>query len=117
MEVRLNVIGKGLYATKEYTKNEIVFVLSGIEFKYPTRESIYVGNNTHVYDESRGIYMNHSFVPTTFIDGYNVVALVDIKIDDELTFNYNENEPKMACPFYVDGKLVCGKTKIIWKFP
>ena len=56
-----------------------------------------------------GQFINHSFEPTTHICGYNVVALIDINISDEITFNYNDNEVTMAAPFTVNGQPVCGK--------
>lgn len=109
MEIKYNkkVNGKGLFATKEYKKGDTIFILSGKEYDHPIRETIHVGNNVHVYDEY-GIYMNHSFDPSTFIDKYKVIALVDINKNDELNFNYNKTEINMACPFYVDDKLVSG---------
>ena len=109
MEVRFNknLNAKGLYATKKYEKGETVFTLTGQEFSYPTRETIYVGNNTHIYDQ-HGIFMNHSFTPTTFIRLYEVVAENDINVDDELTFDYNKSELNMATPFVVNGINVCG---------
>jgi hypothetical protein len=111
MEVKLNtkLNEEGLYATTSYKRNKIVFTLSGEEFDKPTRETIHVGNNKHVYDK-RGIYMNHNSNPTTFIDGYDVVALVDIESGMELTFDYNESEINMACPFVADGIMVKGKS-------
>lgn len=110
MEIKLNsnINEFGLYSTKKYKKGEIIFMLSGKEFDKPTRESIHVGNNKHIYDQY-GIYMNHSFTPTTYIDGYNVVANVDIEPGDELNFDYNSNEINMAAPFEVNGIKVCGK--------
>lgn len=55
--------------------------------------------------------MNHSFNPSTRIEGTHVVAIGDINIGDELNFNYNVSETKMATPFetplgYVGGKTV-----------
>ena len=110
MEVKFNpTLGEmALYATKYYNKGDIVFILTGETFDHPTRESIHVGNNIHIYDEY-GIFMNHSFHPTTKINKYEVIALVDINPGDELTFNYNETEVNMASPFIVDGVKVCGK--------
>ena len=80
MEVRYNNIikGYGLYATQKYNKNDIIFVLSGNEYDKPSRETIHIGNNKHIYDQN-GIFINHSFTPTIYIDKYNVVALVDIE--------------------------------------
>ena len=110
MEVKNSkqIDGLGLFATKKYNKGDTIFVLKGQETNYPTRESIYVGNNTHILDQM-GQYINHSFEPTTQIQGYNVVALIDINENDEITFNYNENELTMAAPFTVNGQQVCGK--------
>jgi hypothetical protein len=112
MDIRFNkeINGKGLYATKDYKKGDIIHILSGKEYNYPTRETIHIGNNVHIYDEY-GIYMNHSFNPTTYIDNNKVIALIDIKENDELNFNYNETEINMACPFYVNDKLVSGIEK------
>jgi SET domain-containing protein len=110
MEVKNSkqIDGLGLFATKKYNKGTTIFVLKGEETNYPTRESIYVGNNTHILDQM-GQYINHSFEPTAQIQGYNVVALTDINENDEITFNYNENELTMAAPFTVNGQQVCGK--------
>jgi SET domain-containing protein len=110
MEIKENkeIGGKGIYATKKYAKTEIIYTLTGEEFDHPTRETIYVGDGKHIYD-SYGIFMNHSFEPNCLIVGHDIVALKDINIDDELTFDYNLNEPEMAAPFVVDNKLVSGK--------
>ena len=110
MEVKHSktIDGLGLIATKQYKKGTTIFVLKGEETNYPTRESIYVGNNTHVLDQM-GQYINHSFEPTAEIQGYNVVALININENDEITFNYNNNELTMACPFTVNGQSVSGK--------
>ena len=110
MEVKFNheINERGLYAATKYFKGTTIFTLSGEEYDHPTRESIHVGNNRHVYDKY-GIFMNHSFTPTTYINKYDVVALVDIDIGTELTFNYNENEINMANPFVSNDILVSGK--------
>lgn len=103
--------GKGLFTTKNINKDQIIFSLSGKITDYPTRESIHIGNNQHLDDEF-GRFMNHSFEPNTKIEGKNVVAIRDIQSDEELTFDYNENEMEMASPFSVNGILVAGKKNI-----
>ena len=110
MEVKHSekINGLGLFSTKQYTKGDVIFILKGEETNYPTRESIYIGNNIHVLDQL-GQYINHSFEPTTYIQGYNVVALIDMNENDEINFNYNDNELTMAAPFTVNGQPVCGK--------
>lgn len=114
MEVKLNdkINQLGLYTTKKYAKGEIIFILSGKEFNQPTRESIYVGeiNGKHIHvHDNFGQYINHSFSPSTIINGYNVVALNDLDINTEITFDYNVNELNMASPFFVNGIMVNGQ--------
>jgi hypothetical protein len=99
---------KGLFSTKEYKKGDILYVLRGDIYDKPTRETIHIGNNRHIYDKY-GIYLNHSFNPNIYINECELIALCDIKINDELFFNYNDTEINMANPFYIDDILVCGK--------
>lgn len=103
----LNIDGNGVFSTKEYKKNSIIYTLKGDILDSPTRESIHIGNNRHIIDEF-GVFINHSFTPNIKIESFNLVALRDIKSDEELCFNYNDSELKMACPFYVSKKLVNG---------
>jgi hypothetical protein len=98
---------KGLFSTKSYEKGEIIYILSGEIFDKPTRETIHIGNNQHIYDKN-GIYINHSFNPNIVVRGKQLIALCDINIDEEILFNYNDTEINMANPFYVDNILVCG---------
>lgn len=104
------VDGKGLILRKSVKKGEIVFTLSGKMLDHPTRESIHIGDNKHIYDEN-GIFINHSFEPTVRIDGYNVVALMDLNDGDEITFNYNDSEINMANTFQMGDVLVCGQSQ------
>lgn len=103
------VEGKALFSEKKYTKDSIIFTLSGEISDKPTKYSIEISENVHIIDKL-GIFMNHSFKPSTKIDGYNVIALYDIFPGDELHFNYNENETKMASPFITNEGMVQGKT-------
>jgi len=114
MEIKNNAHGKGLFSTKPYKKEDIIRVLQGDIFSYPTRESIYIGHNKHIYDEY-GIFINHSFMPNIKIctSGHYsgaIIALKDIENDEELMFNYNDSELVMAAPFSVNGEQVCGKS-------
>ncbi len=112
MEIRNsdNINGKGLFSTKKYMKGDIVHILSGEIYDNPTRYTIHIGNNKHIHDEY-GIFINHSFNPNICINNNNVIALVDINVNDELMFNYNDSELKMASPFYVNNILVNGKNE------
>lgn len=103
--------GYGVYATTFFPRDSIIHTLKGTELSNPSRESIRViidGKIKHIVDEY-GKYMNHSFEPTCIINRDNVVALIDIYPDIELTFDYNENEVDMAAPFIYNGITVSGK--------
>jgi hypothetical protein len=102
---------KGLFTTKSHENESIVYVLSGTIFDHPTRESIHIGENKHIYDEY-GIFINHSFKPNVRVDGYNLVALRNINAGEEIVFNYNSTEINMSNPFYIGNQIVSGKNNI-----
>lgn len=110
MEIQNSTIvnGKGVFVQMHHKKGDIVFVLSGRIYDEPTRETIHIGNNKHIYD-AFGIFINHSFEPNIQIQGLNVVALCDIQPGDEIMFNYNDTEINMANPFCVNETMVFGK--------
>lgn len=101
--------GKCLIVKNSVSKGETVFVLTGEIFDHPTRESIHIGENKHIYDD-HGIFINHSFTPSVCISGVNVVALEDMTNGTEITFNYNDSELAMANPFYVGDAYVNGSS-------
>lgn len=103
-------IPRGIYATKTYKLNEIVYVMTGKLLNIPTQKSIHIGDNMHLEDKF-GQYINHSFDPNVRIESNKLIAIKDIDIYDEITFNYNDSEVEMACPFEDDGIKVCGKKK------
>jgi hypothetical protein len=98
----------GIYATKTYKSNEILYVMTGKLLNTPTQKSIHIGDNMHLEDEF-GQYINHSFDPNVKVVSNKLIAIKDINIYDEITFNYNDSEVEMACPFEDDGIEVCGK--------
>lgn len=109
IEVRFceRVNGSGLFATKEFKEGEKILCLCGREFEHPSKYTIYVGNGKHVLDEY-GMAMNHSFLPSTRVVNYDVFALRNIAVGEELNFNYNETEPFVSCPFESEGIMVTG---------
>lgn len=101
----------GLFATRSYKRFDQVHVLSGVELDHPTRESIYVGGGVHIVD-AWGQFVNHSFEPSCTVRGRFFIALRDINVGEELTFNYNWSELPMANPFRTsDGRLVNGNIR------
>ena len=90
--------------------NEIIHKLTGSISKTPSKISIEINKNKHITDKY-GQYMNHSFSPNCKIENGYIICLHNINENEELTFNYNDNETQMACPF-IDNKtmqLVSGK--------
>ena len=79
-----------LFATKKYEANDIIHLLDGPVKNNPGKSTIEIGINQHIMD-AYGMYMQHSFQPTTKIIGKTVLALININSGDELTFNYNDN--------------------------
>lgn len=107
-QIFYNNLPLGVYAKQTYKSGEIVRIMSGKLLNMPTRQSIHIGNNMHLEDKI-GQYINHSFDPNVKVEGNKLIAINDINIYDELTFNYNDTEIEMAYPFEDDGNLVCGK--------
>ena len=103
------VNGKALFTKKFIKKNDLVFNLEGEILDKPTKYTIEISPDKHIYDKF-GIFMNHSFNPTTKIVNKSVIALKDLNPGDELNFNYNDNETCMASPFETPYGKVFGKS-------
>lgn len=104
-----NGVPLGVYTTKKYSSGDVITVLSGELRLKPTKSSIHIGNGMHVIDKY-GQYINHSFDPSTRIENNKVIAIKDLDMYEEITFNYNDTEINMAEPFEADGIKVCGQT-------
>lgn len=113
MEVKFceRVNGNGLFSLQEHNINDIIHKLNGDITNKPCKYSIEISENKHIIDKY-GIYMNHSFTPNCIIVNNNIVAIKKINKGDELHFNYNQNETKMAAPFKIDDVSVSGKRNI-----
>ena len=92
------VNGKALFSSDIYQAGDVIYKLHGSTYSEPTKFTIETGTGVHVLDPY-GTYMNHSFSPTCIIKSGCIVALTDISIDDELTFDYNETESHCVAPF------------------
>ena len=102
---------KGVYSRISCAANTKLYSLeSGKLTKMPTRTSIQVGEGLHVEDEVGGC-INHSCSPSCLIQDLFVIALRDIKVGEEITFDYNKNEKRLASPFKCNccGKMIRGK--------
>jgi uncharacterized protein len=108
--------GRGLFAKAEIKKGEIVVVKGGYVLTRNQRDAIgkelgpseiqitedlFIGPATAGEREGGMMHLNHSCEPNLGLQGQIVyVALRDIAIDEELTFDYamNDDEPyEMTC--------------------
>lgn len=95
----------GLVATKNYSKGEVIHILTGLISSEPTKYTIQIGKDKHILDRY-GIFINHSFNPNIKINGKKIIAIKNIYKNDQLCFNYKKNESKITNPFLVNGKII-----------
>ena len=87
-----------IVATKDILKGELVHTLVGKILLKRNKHSIQIGKNEHIMDEI-GMFINHSFDPNVEIVYRGIIALEKIKIGEEITFNYLNNEDHIFSPF------------------
>ena len=86
--------GKGLFAKKLIKKDSIVFHFDGKigDDAHTNPESLQIDEDKFLESTSKfDDFLNHSCEPNCYIDwqNLNLVALRDIQIDEELSFDYN----------------------------
>lgn len=110
IEIRTSRIHKkGLFAKESFQKGEIVFIKGGYVLKkdeifssgiidsyHPIADNCYLGATNAKEEASIKLTVNHSCTPNCGIRGeITFIAIRDIKINEELTFDYafldNEN--------------------------
>ncbi|MCC6323977.1 SET domain-containing protein-lysine N-methyltransferase [Candidatus Nomurabacteria bacterium] len=95
--------GKGIFVSRNIKKGEIVFIIKGkkINFLIDNNEKakiaglnwVGIGKNKWVDPINHCISFNHSCEPNCAIKGkVTVIALRNIKKDEEITFDYSLNE-------------------------
>lgn len=106
-EIKVGIHGVGAFVTKSFKAGETLFILEGHIILSPTRTSVQVSEQEHIEDALAG-RLNHSCEPNAKIDRMtrSFVSLRDIAAGEEITFNYNDNEDKLAEPFTC---LCCGR--------
>jgi hypothetical protein len=95
----------GVYAVDFYKKGEIVMDMNMGEVSL-VRDLRTIELATRHIDHPFGRYVNHHCDPSCFIDKERevMIALRDIAIGDEITFDYSVNESAIAAPF----ECTCG---------
>jgi len=95
--------GKGLLALKNIKRGEVIFIIKGKKINFlinnKTRAKmagwnwIGYGKNTWIDPVNYGFYFNHSCRPNSAVKGKTrVVAIRDIKKNEEITFDYSLSE-------------------------
>lgn len=108
---------KGLHATQNYKKGELVIEFDGEEVERPTRTSVQVGDKH--YEVGYPVqYINHDCESNVELRGKAFYAKRDIQSGNEFLYNYFDNEWDMANSFECIkcGQLVKGK-KYVEEFP
>ncbi|KAI1314751.1 hypothetical protein EDD11_001766 [Mortierella claussenii] len=100
-----------LVACKPYAKGEIITKVEGVTSGPKRYTSVQVGKDDHIELNSDLVFMNHSCNPTVSLDTdtMTVVAVVDLKEGDSLTFFYPSSEWEMDQPF----PCWCGAEKCV----
>lgn len=112
-EVKVGIHGVGVFTKVDIKKGSVLFKLRGCIITQPTRTSVQLGKNRHVENVLAG-HLNHNCHPNAKVNRkmHYFVSTRDIKKGEEITFNYNDNEEKMAAPFKCEccGRMIKGKS-------
>ena len=107
---------KALVAAVPYPSGALIRRLIGREIDTPTRTSIQVGEGKHIEDDF-GSFVNHSCDPSAIIEDGCLVAIKQIDVGNEITFDYKKNENTLASPFvcWDCKKIINGKITLCHK--
>jgi hypothetical protein len=100
-----------LVACKTIDAGDIIFEIRGEYAERPSKYSVQIDHNIHVdvvdtmttedmLDRYYWRFMNHHCEPTAYICDRQVIALRDISVWEEITFNYNTVEYDLSEPFF-----------------
>ena len=89
---------KGTHAKHAYQVGDLVYVVRGEAGPERTRKTIEIAPDEHVFD-AYAEFINHSFTPNLEVRGREMIAIAEIAVGDELTFDYLKNESSIAAPF------------------
>ncbi|KAG0292743.1 hypothetical protein BGZ98_002477 [Dissophora globulifera] len=90
-----------LVASRSYAKGELLCKIEGTTLGPKRYTTVQVGESEHIELNSDLVFMNHSCSPTVSLDTdtMTIVAVVDLKEGDNLTFFYPSSEWEMDQPF------------------
>jgi len=97
--------GKGLFAGKNFKKGEVIYVFKGEYVKADLTNvscpyALQLDFSLYLIPEGEGKYLNHSCEPNCKLSLQNgqlmLIAIKEIKKDEELCYNYNTSEYDMG---------------------
>jgi SET domain len=110
MEIFESEKGKSVRANKNFREQEILVEFTGTIKDTPDKHSLQIAEGKHLSGIDWPEYLNHSCNPNCYVHvdtvGVWLMAKRDIKLGEELTFDYNTTEYDMANPFIC---ACCGK--------
>lgn len=87
-------------STKDFLKEELIISIKGAETLVRDKFTIQVEPEIHISPlKFSGKYINHSCAPNTRVSNRKFIALRDISIGEEITFDYNSTEDEIAEAF------------------
>lgn len=112
--------GVGLFATRAVDAGALILEIEGRVQPTPTRYSIQLDAGSHIEadaaladDAMRTMhpwrFLNHSCDPNARVEGTRLLAARPILAGEEITFDYNTTEARMAVPF----DCLCGTDRCV----
>ncbi len=93
---------KGLFATADIARDEVLLTYDGPVIDHPTRYSIQIDDDRHIEGtEQSNAYLNHSCAPSAYVD-WNALCLRasrDLRRGEEITCNYLTTDDQLHSPF------------------
>lgn len=98
--IKAGIHGLGIFTTKDIKKGDVIFTMKGSVLYKPTQTSVQIGRMMHI-ENPISAHVNHHCEPNSTVDRKkrSFISTKDIKKDEEITFNYNQNEDTLASPF------------------
>jgi hypothetical protein len=97
----LTVEGHGVFAKRDFSKDDFIGFLKGKKSKNATRESLQCNAFLHIEPALNNFvrYLNHSCDANAYFCGRNLYAWRQIKKGEEITIDYNCTEYVLFTPF------------------
>ena len=112
-------------SVRSVNPGERILFFDGRIEETPSRHSIQIGPDQHLFAPVEGLtgehstryvwrFLNHSCWPNAIVQDRELIAVRPIVADEEVTFDYNTTEDRLSSPFHCgcghcDGGLIRGR--------